>query len=79
MVINNLLLQMEWLLHHLQSNRTHGNNTGKLMFTVACANESQVNNCIVPHFIEFHGNMQLLNTVFNLVTSLTFGLKYDLS
>lgn len=70
---------MEWLLYHLQSNRTRDNNTGKLMFTVACANESQVNNGIVPHFIKFHGNKQLFNTVFNLVTSLTFALKYDLS
>lgn len=68
---------MEWLLHHLQSNRTRGNNTGKLMFTVACANESQVNKSIVPHFIKFHGNKQLFNTVFNLETSLTFALKYD--
>lgn len=79
MVINNLLLQMEWLLSHLQSNRTRGNNTGKLMFTVACANESQVKNCIVPHFIKFHGNKQLFNTVFNPETSLTFAPKYDLS
>lgn len=78
MVINNLLLQMEWLLSHLRSNRTRGNNTGKLMFTVACANESQVNNCIVLHFIKFHGNKQLFNTVFNFETSLTFAPKYDL-
>lgn len=47
------------------------------MFTVACANESQVNKSIVPHFIKFHGNKQLFNSVFNLETSLTFALKYD--
>ncbi len=70
---------MEWLLHHLQSNRTRGNNTGKLMFTVARAHESQVNKCSLPDFIQFHGNKQLFNTVFNLETSLTFALKYDLS
>lgn len=75
MVINNLLLQMEWLLYHLQSNRTR-DYTGKLMFTGACANESQVINSFVRDFIKFHGNKQLFNTVFNLKTSLTLDLKY---
>lgn len=78
-VINNLLLQMEWLLQHLQSNRTRDNNTGKLTFTVTCAHESQGNKSIAPHSIKFHGDKQLLNTVFNLKTSLTSALKYDLS
>lgn len=59
LVINNLLLQMEWLLQHLQSNRTRDNNTGKLTFTVTCAHESQGNKSIAPHSIKFHGDKPL--------------------